>query len=155
MLAGHPAGTGEEAQIGTEIAAGLPERCHVEIQPLHTGQRTKINIDGSAEPVPTRESTALLALDVPERVADVLQIESDATLEQTRPRPAPVAQEVPVRALAGLVAVWTAERFLLRRLGKSRRSKSRARAIRLNQKQGSRHPLTRLDSVHDQTCCAG
>src|ERR1700720_3778889 len=95
----------------------------MEIQPLHTGQRTEIDIYRSAKPVPTCQSLFLLALDVPEGIAYVLEIESHAALKQARPLAGPISEEMPVRALTRLVAVRTTERFVLRSLGMDRKCK--------------------------------
>jgi hypothetical protein len=95
----------------------------VEIQPLQTGQSTKIDIYRSAKPVPACKSLSLLTLDVPQGIAYVLEIEAHATLKQARPLAAPVSEEMPVRALTGLVAVRAAERFLLQSLGVERKRK--------------------------------
>jgi hypothetical protein len=82
-----------------------------------TGQRAKIDVHGSAESVPTCESLFLLALEIPEGIADVLKIEVHSTLLKASALATPVAEEVTVRALARFVAVRAGERFLLRRLG--------------------------------------
>jgi hypothetical protein len=52
----------------------------MEIQSVLTDQRTQVDVHGSAESVPTRKSLFLLALDVPQGIAYVLEIESRATL---------------------------------------------------------------------------
>ncbi len=106
----------------SEITATLPERCCMEIQPLQTCHRTKIDIYCSAKPVPACKSLFLLTLDVPQRIAYVLQIEAHAALKQTRSLAAPVSEEMPVRALTRLVAVGTTERFLLQSLRTNRKS---------------------------------
>jgi hypothetical protein len=92
-------------------------------QPMQAGQRAKINIDGSPKPIPTCKSLFLLALNVPEGIAYVLKIESHAALKQARPLAAPRSEEMPVRALPRLVAVRTAERFLLQNLRMDRKRK--------------------------------
>jgi len=77
----------------------------MEIQTLLTDQRTEIDVYGSAESVPTRESFLLLTLNVPERVANVLEVEPHTMFEQAGPLAIPVTQEMPVRALACLMTV--------------------------------------------------
>jgi hypothetical protein len=47
----------------------------MEIQSVLTNQRTQVDVHGSPESVPTRESLFLFTLDIPERVADVLEVE--------------------------------------------------------------------------------
>jgi hypothetical protein len=80
----------------------------MEVQSVLTGQRTKVDIYGSPESVPTGKSLLLLALDIPERIADVLKIEFHSTLQKPGPLAAPVPKEVTVWALTGLVTVRTA-----------------------------------------------
>jgi hypothetical protein len=80
----------------------------MEVQPVLTGQRAKVDIYGSPESVPTGKSPLLLALDIPERIADVLKIEFHSTLQKARPLAAPAPKEVTVWALTGLVTVRTA-----------------------------------------------
>src|ERR1700726_3353291 len=84
----------------------------MEIQPLLTNQRAKIDVHRSPESIPTRKSLFLFALEIPERIADVLKIKVHATLCQTRPLAAPVPEKVTVRALTRLVTVRAGERFL-------------------------------------------
>src|ERR1700741_197331 len=81
IRAGQPAGVGEQTEICTEISAGLPECRRMKKQSVQAGQRAKIDVNRSPKPVPTRESLLLLALNVPERIADVVKIESDASLQ--------------------------------------------------------------------------
>src|ERR1700688_929614 len=83
----------------------------MEIQTLLTDQRTQVDVHGSPKPIPTRESFFLLTLNVPERVADVLEVEPYTTFEQAGPLATPVTQEMSARALACLMTVWTAKRF--------------------------------------------
>src|SRR6202166_5384258 len=83
----------------------------MEIQSLLTDQHTQVYVHGSPKPIPTRESFLLLTLNVPERVADVLEVEPHTTFEQAGPLATPVAQEMPVRALACLMTVRAAKRF--------------------------------------------
>jgi hypothetical protein len=62
----------------------------MEVQSVLTGQRAKVDIYGSPESVPTGKSLLLLALDVPERIADVLKIEFHSMLQKAGPLAAPV-----------------------------------------------------------------
>jgi hypothetical protein len=89
----------------------------MEIQTLLTDQLPEVNVHRSAEAIPTRKSLWLHALDVPERIADVLKIETQSTLHQAGPLPTPVPEEVAVRALTGFVTVRAAEHFSLCILG--------------------------------------
>lgn len=89
----------------------------MEIQSLLIDQRTQVDVYGSPESVPTRESFLLLALDVPKRIADVLKIEFHSTLLQAGALAAPVSEEKSVRTLTRLVAVRAGERFHLCILG--------------------------------------
>jgi len=88
----------------------------MEIQPLLTGQRAKIDVHRPPKSVPTRKSVFLLALDVPERIAYVLKIEFHTALEQACALAAPVPEEMAVWALTRFVTVWARERLLLRSL---------------------------------------
>src|SRR5580704_6476684 len=67
ILAGHPTRTGKEAKISSEIAPALPKPSRVEIQPLLTYERAKIDVHRGAESVPARESLFLHALEIPQR----------------------------------------------------------------------------------------
>ena len=89
----------------------------MKIQSLLTDQLAKIDVYRSPESVPARESLFLLALEIPERIADVLKIEFHAALLKACPLASPVPEEVAVWALTRFVTVRAGERFLLRRLG--------------------------------------
>src|SRR5262249_28140451 len=80
IIAGHTPGTGQEPQLLSEIASSLPESSRVEIQAVLTGQRAKIDVNRCTEAVPGRKLRFLLALEAPERVADVLEVEPGAAL---------------------------------------------------------------------------
>jgi hypothetical protein len=123
IRAGHSARTGQEPQIRSEIAAGLPERSRMEIPSLLTDQRAKIDVHRSPESVPTRKSLFLLALYIPEGIADILKIEFHTAVQQACPLAAPVSEEVAVRALTRFVTVRAGERLLLRSLGMGRKCK--------------------------------
>ena len=56
----------------------------MEIPALVTRQRAKIDVDRRPDPIPRRELRCLLALQTPERITDVLEVEAHATLEQAR-----------------------------------------------------------------------
>jgi hypothetical protein len=79
----------------------------MEIQFLLTDQLTKIDVHGSAEAIPTRKSLVPLALDVPERIADILKIEFDAVLFQASSHSAPLAEKMAVRPPSRFVTVRT------------------------------------------------
>jgi hypothetical protein len=89
----------------------------MKIQSLPTGQRAKINVHRSAEPVPTCKSLFLLALEIREGIADVLKIEIYSMLLKACALATPVPEEMAVRALTCFVAIRAGQRFLLRRLG--------------------------------------
>ena len=111
--AGHPTWTGEQTQIGPEIAAALPKRCCVKIQPLLTDQRAKIDVDRSAKSVPNGQSLFLFAFDIPEGIADVLKIEAHSMLLKACSLTVPLPEDVTMGALTGFVAVRTRKRLLL------------------------------------------
>jgi len=121
-LAGHTARTGQENQGCAEIATSLPESSSVEIQSLLTDQRAEVDVDRSAKSVPTCKAIRLLALEVPEGIADVLKIEFHAALEQARPLATPLPEEMAVWPLTRFVTIRAGERFLLRSLRTSRKS---------------------------------
>jgi hypothetical protein len=83
----------------------------MEIQSVLTDQRTEVDVHGSPKSVPTRKSLFLLTLNIPERIADVLEVEPHTSLEQARPLAAPVSEEMPMRALTRLVAVRATKRL--------------------------------------------
>jgi hypothetical protein len=76
----------------SEIASSLRESGRVEVQSVLPGQLAEIDVDGRAEPVPGRKLRVLLTLEPPEGVADILEVESHATLQQARSCAAPVSQ---------------------------------------------------------------
>src|SRR5258707_7476530 len=112
MRAGHPAWAGQDAKTRSEIAASLPEACGMKIQPLQTNQGTQIDVYCSPNPIPDRKSLDWLVPEAPNRITDVLKIESHSALQQARPHSAPVSKAMPIRPLTGLMAVGTAEGFL-------------------------------------------
>jgi hypothetical protein len=64
----------------------------VEVQSVLPGQRTKIDVDGRAETVPGCKLRLLLAIEAPEGVVDILEVESHATFQQARAQAIPVSQ---------------------------------------------------------------
>jgi hypothetical protein len=74
-------------------------------------QRAKIDVNRPSDTIPTYKALIAIALDVRERIADVLQIESYASFEQIWPDTAPVSQKMAVRTLTRLMTVRTAKRF--------------------------------------------
>src|ERR1700733_10268243 len=95
----------------------------MEIPSLMTGQLAKINVHRAAESVPARKSLFLYALEVPERIADILKIEVHPMPRKARTFSAPVSEEMAVRTLTGFVAIRAGERFLLRSLRMGRKCK--------------------------------
>jgi hypothetical protein len=93
----------------------------MEIQPALTDQRAKIDVHRPPEAVPARKALFLLALEVPQGIADVLKIEFDTAFGQVRPLAPPFPEEMAVRALTRFVTVRAGERFLLRCLRTSRK----------------------------------
>src|SRR5260370_42406657 len=87
------AGPGQEPEIQSEIASSLRESRRVEVPSVQPGQRAKIDVDGCAEAVPGRK-WRLLTLEAPEGVADILEVESHATLQQACSRAVPVSQQM-------------------------------------------------------------
>jgi hypothetical protein len=81
----------------------------MEVEAILVNKVAKVNIDCAADAIEARESCLLLALNVPELIADVLQIEDDASLVQTGSFSAPASCEVTMGTLAHLAGVWTAE----------------------------------------------
>src|SRR5262249_5880985 len=119
IIAGHPAGTDQEPQLLSEISSCLPESSRVEIQAVLTGQRAKIDVNRCTEAVPGRRLRFLLALEAPEGVADVLEVEADATLKQARSHSAPISQQMTCSTLRRLMAVRAAQSFARPGLGVS------------------------------------
>ena len=111
IRARHTAGAGQEPKICSQIAAALPECCRMEIQSLLTDQRTQVDVHRAPKPIPTRESFFLLTLNVPERVADVLEVKPHTAFEQAGPLATPITQQMSVGALACLMTVRAAKRF--------------------------------------------
>jgi hypothetical protein len=54
----------------------------MEVQSMMLHQRTKIDVNRASETVPARKTLFLLTLDVPERIADVMQVELDTAFQQ-------------------------------------------------------------------------
>jgi hypothetical protein len=83
----------------------------MEIQTVFTDQRTQVDVHRSTETIPTREPFFLLTLNVPKRVADVLEVEPHTAFEQAGPLATPSSKEMTVGALACLVAVRATKSF--------------------------------------------
>jgi hypothetical protein len=83
----------------------------VEIQSLLADQRAEIDVHRTSEPIKTCESVLLFALNVPERITDVLEVESHTAFEQPGTFAIPVSKEMSVVALTRLIAVRAAKRF--------------------------------------------
>jgi hypothetical protein len=54
----------------------------MEIQPFLIDQGAEIDVHSSSKAVPARKALLLLALEVPEGIADVLEIEPDASFQE-------------------------------------------------------------------------
>jgi hypothetical protein len=80
----------------------------MEIPPGLTYQRSEIDVDRASDPVPTYKPIISVAVDIREIIADVLEIEPDASFEQVRPNATPVSQEMTMRPLARLMTVGAA-----------------------------------------------
>ena len=111
LRARQPAGTSQQTKISAQIAAALPECGRMEIQSVLTDQRTQVDVHRSTETIPTREPLFLLTLNVPERVADVLEVEPHTAFEQAGPLATPSSKEMTLGALACLVAVRATKSF--------------------------------------------
>ena len=105
MGAGHAARAGQQAEVRSKFASGLPECSRMEIQSGLTYQCSEIDINRPSDPVPTNEPIISVAVDVGEIITDILKIEPDASFEQVRPNTTPVSQEMTMRTLARLMAV--------------------------------------------------
>jgi hypothetical protein len=90
-------------------------------------QGAEINVNGSSKAVPARKALLLLALEIPQRIADVLEIECDTSFLKARPHPAPISEQMAVRALPRLMVVRAAKRFRPAGLGKDRTRKNEQR----------------------------
>jgi hypothetical protein len=86
----------------------------MEIQTRLADKLAKVYVHGSTKSVPTRKSLLLFALDVPQRIADILKIEFHSAFKKPGPLASPLPKQVAVRALARFVTVRTGHRFLLR-----------------------------------------
>jgi hypothetical protein len=80
----------------------------MEIPPGLTYQRSEIDVDRPSHAVPTYKPIISVAVDIREIIADILEIEPDASFEQVRPNTAPVSQEMTMRTLARLMTVGPA-----------------------------------------------
>ena len=75
--AGHSARTGDRSQVVYELAAALPHSSRVEVQSVKMTQLAEVDVDRAADAVPHREPLRFVALNVPKRVANVLQVKED------------------------------------------------------------------------------
>jgi hypothetical protein len=92
---------GHESEIQSEIASSLSQAGCVEIPSVEPCQRAEIDVDGGAESVPHGKGP-LLALEAPEGVADILEVESHALLLQACSRAAPISEQIGLGRHAGL-----------------------------------------------------
>src|ERR1035438_2071226 len=100
----------------------------MEIHSMLAHERPQIHVNGSPESIPTRKSLPLLALEIPEGIADVLKIEAHTALQQTRSLAAPISEEVTVWTLARFMTVRSAQSFLMSLLGISAGHKEKHRS---------------------------
>ena len=83
----------------------------MEIPSQLTDQFAKIDVHRSAESIPTSKAFFLLTVDVPERVADVLEVEPYTALQQAGALATPVSEEMSVGTLTGLMTVRATKSF--------------------------------------------
>src|SRR5262249_45936801 len=91
-LAGHAAGTGQQSEIGTQVSSNLSESRRVKVPTGVIVQLPEIDVDRRANAVPAEQLAALLADDVPKRVADVVKVDPNAAFEPPRSCTAPVSK---------------------------------------------------------------
>jgi hypothetical protein len=84
----------------------------MEIQSVLMPPGAKVDIEISANAVKTCKPLLLFALQVPQKITDVLQIEVNTVFGQSRPLSTPVSEQVPVGPLSDLTAVGAAQRFV-------------------------------------------
>jgi len=97
----------------------------MKIQSGLTQQSTKVDVNGASDAVPTHKPIISVAMDVREIIADVLEIEPDASFEQIWPDTVPISQEVAVRTLPCLMTVRAAKRFSNLRISAGRKDGQR------------------------------
>jgi hypothetical protein len=83
-----------------------------------TGQ---VDVDGSTSTIPTGQPFFLIALNIPERVADVLEVEVHPMLFERASCSTPVSSQVAIESQRRVVCVRPTKRSAIRRLGKSKR----------------------------------
>src|SRR6516225_370187 len=83
----------------------------MEIQVRLFHQRAEIDVHRPTETIPARKTILLFAVDISERIADVLKIETDTASCQPCSLAAPFTEKMAVRALTRLMAVWAAKSF--------------------------------------------
>jgi hypothetical protein len=70
----------------------------MEVQSVLVDQRAEVDADCSANTTPVRKPLLLLTLDIPQRIADVLQIEVDTLFFQAGALAAPITEQMAMRA---------------------------------------------------------
>src|SRR5580693_3739738 len=91
LLAGHPAGAGDQAKTFAQIPTALPQAGGMEVHAIPMQQRAEVNVHRSADTVPNLELRRRTTLRSPQRVADVLDVEVNAYLVQPASQSAPIA----------------------------------------------------------------
>ena len=94
VRARHSTRAGDQSEICAQITAALPKRSRMEIPPVRLDQPAEIDVHRTSHAIPHGNPVRLNALDVPERVADVLNVEVHASLFQTAARPNPIAEKM-------------------------------------------------------------
>src|SRR5262249_55762545 len=116
VRARHSARTRQQIEVLTEDPAALPKACGMEEDVTPPVQLAEVDVNRRADAIPDERTAFFVAVDVPERIAYVLDIEANSTCQQTGPCSIPVAQEIAVQSLTRAMTVRTAECiFLCRR----------------------------------------
>src|SRR5215831_10547651 len=110
----------------------------MEVEIVYAGQLPEVDIHCPTNAIPAVELCFLRALKIRERIADVLEIEMDTLFFQSCPLAAPLTEQVTVRALTCLMAVWTAKSLLWSLALQIHRHYQRAKA-RASEKSNSKH----------------
>jgi hypothetical protein len=124
--------------VSPEIASSLPQCCRMEVQARLFHQLTEIDVRRPTKTIPARKTVLFLALDIGERIADVLKIETDTASFQLSSFATPPTEKVAVRALTRLMAVRAAESFFWCLALQIQRHYQRAKA-RASQKSNAKH----------------
>src|SRR5215469_5195386 len=119
----------------------------MEVEVVYAGQLPEVDIHCPTNAIPAVELCFLRAVKIRERIADVLEIEMDTLFFQSCPLAAPLTEQVTVRALTCLMAVWAAESFLWSLALQIHWHYQRAQT-RANQKGNSKHSC-----VHGPATC--